>query len=39
VRVAVKAAKGTLDIDREDASFIEADVVDADGTVVPDAHP
>jgi beta-galactosidase len=35
----VKAEKETLDLDREDVSFIEADVVDADGTIVPDAHP
>lgn len=39
VRIAVKAEKETLDIDREDVSFIEADVVDANGTTVPDAHP
>jgi len=39
VRVAVKAEKETLDIDREDVSFIEADVVDANGTIVPEARP
>jgi len=38
-RIAVKAEKETLDIDREDVSFIEADVVDTNGTIVPDARP
>lgn len=39
MRVAVKAEKETPDIDREGVSFIEADVADAGGTIVSDAHP
>jgi len=38
-RLVLKAEKATLDIDREDVSFVEADVVDVNGTTVPDAHP
>jgi beta-galactosidase len=39
VRLRVKAEKERLDVKREDVSFIEADVVDANGTIVPEAHP
>ena len=39
VRIVLKSKKSTLAIDREDVSFLEADVVDANGTIVPDAHP
>ena len=39
VRLRVKAEKERLDVKREDVSFIEADVVDANGAIVPEAHP
>ncbi len=39
VRIVLKSEKLSLAIDREDVSFLEADVVDANGTIVPDAHP
>lgn len=39
VRIAVKSEKATLMVGREDVSFIEADVVDANGVTVADANP
>jgi len=39
VRLRVRAEKERLDIEREDVSFVEADVVDASGAIVPDARP
>jgi beta-galactosidase len=38
-RIELKAEKESLTADDEDVSFIEADVVDAQGAVVPDARP
>lgn len=38
-RIVLKSEKATLAFDREDVSFLEADVVDSAGTIVPDAHP
>ncbi len=38
-RVSLRPEKSTLNADGEDVSFIEADVVDASGITVPDAHP
>src|SRR5208337_4079097 len=38
-RIVLKSEKPTLAIDRDDVSFLEADVVDSNGTIVPDAHP
>jgi len=38
-RISLKAEKDTLIADEEDVSFIEADVVDAEGVIVPDARP
>ncbi len=37
--IVLKAEKETIAADDEDVSFIEADVVDARGAVVPDARP
>ena len=39
MRIAVKSEKATLMVGREDVSFIEADVVDANGVTVADANP
>ena len=39
LRIAMKTDKKTLNVALEDVSFIEADVVDANGTTIPDAHP
>ncbi len=38
-RISVRAERSTLNADGEDVSFIEADVLDASGVIVPDAHP
>jgi beta-galactosidase len=38
-RIILKSEKAALAVDREDVSFMEADVVDSNGTIVPDAHP
>jgi len=38
-RIVLKSEKSVLAIDQEDVSFLEADVVDANGTIVPDSHP
>jgi beta-galactosidase len=38
-RIVLKSEKTTLAMNREDVSFLEADVVDSNGTIVPDAHP
>ncbi len=38
-RIELKADKPRVASDREDVSFIEADVVDSKGVTVPDAHP
>jgi beta-galactosidase len=39
LRIALKAEKSALNVADEDVSFIAADVVDSNGTVVPDARP
>jgi len=38
-RIVLKSEKSTLAIDREDVSFLEAEVVDSNGTILPDGHP
>jgi beta-galactosidase len=38
-RILLRAEKATLSVPDDDVTFIEADVVDAAGTVVPDARP
>ncbi len=38
-RIVLKSEKATLAVNREDVSFLEADVADSNGTIVPDAHP
>ena len=38
-RIQLKSEKQTIAADDEDVSFIEADVVDAQGVAVPDARP
>ena len=38
-RIELKAEKGSLTADDKDVCFIEADVVDPQGVIVPDARP